>query len=657
LFGPLRGGRLFSALVAAWLVSFAAGPLAAADGSEPPTYLIGPGDVLSITVWRQPELSTAVIVRPDGRFSMPLVEEIFAAGKTPEDLADEIEATLSQYVQEPRVSVDVSGGVGDVSQQIRVIGEAAAPQALPYRSGMTVLDAIIASGGLSRQADGNAAVILRASDGLYETIPVRLADLVRDGVSSANQALVPGDIIVIPEGFFEGEWRATYGMSASQTFSDNIDQNPSGERDPGLVTRAGPQMSIRGNSARVTAAFSGNISAVQEFGGDNPGFSLDPRLSGTSTTELAPDLVFFDLSASVSRQLLDSRQSTSASGASTSNRDVVATMTASPYLVHRLGDFADAEWRYRFSPVLVSSSNESDAFDHEASFILDSGDDFSFFGWTWTNRAGQEIRTDDSDISSASTDFGVNYALWRNFSLLGSIGYEYRDGDDDNSDNFSNVTWRGGFAWEPNPDLSMRATYGLSDNDENLDASLNYQIGPKTGLRASYSEALESSQERAISNLNRLIFNPETGEFEDEETGEVFDPDDPFTFEDETVRTRTLRVGADHRAGRDTFRLTGLAGTSEGGSQGDEEFYEARLTWGRPLNQEITLTSSARYQRSDFEEDDRLDDTYTLNVGLGYRLSSDARASLNYSFQTRDSTEDDRSYYENAVTVGISLSF
>ncbi|MEQ9609349.1 MAG: polysaccharide export protein, partial [Kiloniellaceae bacterium] len=259
LCSPLRGGRLFSALLTAWLVSFAAGPLAAADGSEPPTYLIGPGDTLSITVWRQPELSTAVIVRPDGRFSMPLVEEIFAAGKTPEDLAGEIESKLSQYVQEPRVSVGVSGGVGDTSQQIRVIGEAAAPQALPYRSGMTILDAIIATGGLSRQAEGNAAVILRGSDGLYETIPVRLADLVREGDSSANEELVPGDIIVIPEGFFEGEWRATYGMSASQTFSDNIDQKPSGERDPVLVTRAAPRMSIWGNSAGVTAAFSGNI--------------------------------------------------------------------------------------------------------------------------------------------------------------------------------------------------------------------------------------------------------------------------------------------------------------------------------------------------------------------------------------------------------------
>src|SRR5690606_36226703 len=109
---------------------------------------------------------------------------------------------------------------------------------------------------------------------------------------------------------------------------------------------------IRGSSARVTAGFNGSLAGVHQLGGGDEGFSLDPSIAGSSTTEIAEDLLFFDLSASVSRQLLDSRESTSASGASTSNRDLVATVTASPYLVHRLGDFANAEWRYSFSPVV-----------------------------------------------------------------------------------------------------------------------------------------------------------------------------------------------------------------------------------------------------------------------------------------------------------------
>ncbi|GAB4234811.1 MAG: hypothetical protein Tsb0032_40250 [Kiloniellaceae bacterium] len=655
--GPLRILRFLPALIAAWLIATALSPVPPAAGAEPPTYLIGPGDTLEITVWRQSELSTAVTVRPDGRFSMPLVEDLFAAGKTPMDLADEIEERLSTYLQAPQVSVSVAGGLGDVSQQVRVIGEAAEPRALAYRSGLTVLDAVIAAGGLSRQADGNAAVILRRGEDGYTGMPVRLSDLVRSGDSSANVPLQPGDVIVIPEGFLDGEWHVTYGLTGSETLSDNIDQDPDGDREAGLVTRVGPRISIRGESARVTANATADVIAVHQVGGDDEGFSIDPRINGTSTTEVAPEVVFFDLSAAVSRQLLDSRQSSSASGASTTNRDLIATLSASPYVVHRLGDFADVEWRYRFNPVLVNTSNESDAYSHDGSLTLNSGEDFSMFGWTWSNRVGEEVRNNAADIRTASTDLGVSYALSQQFALIGGFGYEFRDGDSNADNNFDGITWRGGFAWEPSPDLELEATYGRRDDDDSLDASLRYQVGPKTSVRASYSEALETSQQRAISGLLRLTVDPDTGELIDEDTGQVFDPDDPFTFEDETTRTRTLRFGADHTSGRDTFRLSGFVGSSEGGSDGDEEFYQARLTWGRELRSDLSFSSSAAYQHSDFVDEDRIDDTYTLNLGLGYQLSSDARASMNYSFEARDSNVDDRSYFENAVTVGITLSF
>ncbi|MGF1630430.1 MAG: XrtA/PEP-CTERM system exopolysaccharide export protein [Kiloniellaceae bacterium] len=653
----LRSRPWFSVLLAGWLVAVVLGSASAATDPGPPTYLIGPGDVLEITVWRQAELTATVVVRPDGRISMPLVEDLLAAGKTPMDLADEVESRLLEYLQDPMVTVAVVAGLGDIGQQIRVVGEAAEPRTLAYRSGITLLDAVIAAGGLSRQADGNGTVIVRSTEGSYQRIPVRLADLIRDGDSSANVPLMPGDVIVIPEGFMQGEWRVTYSAVASETFSDNIDQDPDGDREPGLITRAGPRISIAGESARVTAAFNGDLSGVHQIGGNDEGFSVDPRIVGTSTTEVSPDLLFFDFRASISRQLLDSRQSTSASGASTSNRDFVATMTASPYLVHRLGDFADVEWRYSFSPVLVDSGSRSDVYSHDGLLAVRSGPDFSFFGWTWTNSVGEEVRSDDGDIATASTELGLSYQLWRGFTLLGGFGYEYRDGDEDSSDNFDGITWRGGFAWMPNPDLSLQASYGHRDNDESLDASLNYQIGPKTRLRASYSEALESSQQRAISNLGRLIVDPDTGEIIDPDTGEPFDGDDPFTFEDETTRTSTLRIGADHRSGSNTFRLSGLVGTSEGGTEGDEEFYEARATWARRLSSELSFTSAIAYEHSDFQEDNRTDDTYSLNLGLAYRLSSDAQAFMSYSFQSQDSTDDNQTFFENAVTLGISVSF
>ena len=636
------------------LLTLPAGDTAAA---EPPTYRIGAGDGLEIFVWRQPELSTAVTVRPDGRISIPLIEDLPAAGKTPMQLAEEIEGRLSQFLQDPLVTVSVGGGLGDPRQQIRVVGKGTEPQAVGYRSGMTALDAVIATGGLSRQAGGNDAVILRLGPDGRERIPLRLGDLVRDGDGSANVALQPGDIIIVPEGFFDGEWQVTYGANASVTVSDNIEQEPSGERDPGVVLRAGPNFSLRGQTARIVAGFNGSLAAVNQLGGDDAGFSVDPRLTGTSTTEIAEDRLFFDLRAAMSRQLLSSRQSTSGSGASTSDRDFVATLTASPYLVHRLGDFADAEWRYSFSPVIVDSDTTSDAYIHDGRLVIDSGPDFSFFGWSWVNSVGEQVRTDEADITTASTDFGVSYALWQGFALIGGLGYEYRDGDEDEDNNFDGVTWRTGFNWTPHSDLALQATYGRRDDDENFAGSLFYRLTPKTTVTASYAEALQTSQERAVANLGRLVLDPDTGELVDDATDQPFADDDPFTFDDETTRTKTLRLGADHRSGRDVIRISGLVGTSEGGSEGDEDFYQASATWGRPLNPVLGFTSSIGYEHSTFDVDDRQDDNYSLGLGLSYRLTSDARALVNYSFQVRDSSDSDESYYENAVTLGIAVTF
>lgn len=633
---------LLCVLLIGFLVVWNMSPASAAEPQEPPIYLIGPGDSLLITVWREADLSTAATVRPDGRISIPLVEDVMAAGKTPPDLADAIAERLSQYLQNPKVTVTVASGLGDLSQQIRIVGDTAQPSAIPYRSGMTLLDAVIATGGLSRQADGNGTVVVRQTDGLTREIPVRLADLVRQGDASANIALQPGDVIVIPEGFFEGEWSVESGVTVSQTISDNIDQDRDGERTVGFVTRAGPNVSISGNTARVVASLNADIAGVTQFGGDDEGFTVDPNIAGSSTAELSPDLLFFDLNASVRRQLLNSRDATSVSGASTENRDVVAAFTASPYVVHRLADFADVEWRYRVSPVLVDSSNNSNVLSQQGSVNLNSGDDFSFLNWTFSNNVGHELRSDDSDITTANTDLGVTYPLWRGFSLLGDIGYEYRDGDESDEFNFDGLTWRGGFRWNPNPDLNFQATYGRRDDDDNFDASLDYQVGPKTSVNATYAEALESSQGRAISGLSQPEINPDS---------------DPFTFEDETTRTRTLRLRAEHNSSQDTFGMSGLAGKSDGGSDGDEDFYGATITWKRAFSRELSLDTSASYDYSDFKEDDRRDDTYSVNLGLTYRLYSNAQAFASYGFEKRDSSRNDDSYYENAATVGLAISF
>lgn len=166
------------------------------------TYLIGPGDSVNVFVWRNPEVSGTFPVRPDGKMTMNLVEDMQASGKTPSQLARDIEKSLSKYIQEPIVTVIVGGGVGPFSQQIRVVGEAAKPQALNYRENMTLVDLMIAVGGLTDFAAGNRAYILRSEGGKQEKLGVRLESLMKDGDYSANVDLRPGDVLVIPESLF-----------------------------------------------------------------------------------------------------------------------------------------------------------------------------------------------------------------------------------------------------------------------------------------------------------------------------------------------------------------------------------------------------------------------------------------------------------------------
>ncbi len=164
-------------------------------------YMVGAGDTLNIIVWRNPELSMTVPVRPDGKISTPLVDELMAQGKTSIEIARDIENSLSKLVRDPVVTIIVTGFVGPYSEQIRVVGEAAKPQSLPYKQNMTVLDVMIAVGGLTDFADGNGASITRASDG-GKRYSVRLKDLIKRGDISANVGMRPGDILIIPQGWF-----------------------------------------------------------------------------------------------------------------------------------------------------------------------------------------------------------------------------------------------------------------------------------------------------------------------------------------------------------------------------------------------------------------------------------------------------------------------
>ncbi len=165
------------------------------------SYLVGAGDTLNVSVARNPELSMMVPVRPDGKISTPLIEDLHVQGKTPAQIGREIETRLSKYVRDPQVTVIVTSFVGGYGEQVRVIGEAVRPQALPFKQRMTLLDVMIAVGGLTDFAAGNRALILRTSEG-NKQYSVRVKDLVKNGDISANVEMRPGDVLIIPQSYF-----------------------------------------------------------------------------------------------------------------------------------------------------------------------------------------------------------------------------------------------------------------------------------------------------------------------------------------------------------------------------------------------------------------------------------------------------------------------
>lgn len=192
------------ALSVALLAGCASSTFPAAPASAPSddySYVIGAGDGLNIMVWRNPELSMSVPVRPDGKIAAPLVDEMVVQGKTSVQVAREVEKQLGKYVRDPVVTVIVTNFVGPYSEQIRVVGEAAKPQFLPFKQKMTVLDVMIAVGGLTDFAAGNSATILRTAEG-NKQYSVRLKDLLKRGDVSANVEMRPGDILIIPQSWF-----------------------------------------------------------------------------------------------------------------------------------------------------------------------------------------------------------------------------------------------------------------------------------------------------------------------------------------------------------------------------------------------------------------------------------------------------------------------
>lgn len=623
----------------------------------PSDYLIGPGDVIELLVLRNPELSGTFTVRPDGRVSTPLIEDLMIVGHTPTTLSRELEEKLSVYVQDPVVTVIVRSFFGDLRQQIRVVGAAQRPQAVAFRDRMSALDVMIAVGGLSNNADGNSAVLLRQEGEGRRQIPLRLDDLVDDGDASANIAMKPGDVIIIPEGFFSGDWRVTPTISFQETFSDNVDQDPDGDEESAFISTVSPGISFFANAARINWGFTGNVALRHQNGGDDEGFDADVELNSRGTVEVLEDFFFVDGNASVSQEVLTSEDSSSGSGDNNSNRETIQNYRLSPYVTNRLDDFARMETRYTLSQVFIDSDDASDTTTHEGEVSLNSGPDFTQFSWGLSLSASEATASDDDDVSRRDANFSLTYAVTREFFLIGSVGYQqFDDGDSDNDVN--DPTWRTAARWQPSSRTRVEVGYGQRDDEVSFDGSLRHNITPRSIISASYSEVLRTSQEALGRNFAVVAFDPETGQLVNSETGEVINSanDVPFDIDDETTRVQSFRLGLNGSRGRDNFGLNFRANIEDNDSDDDETEYGVTADWGRALNNRTRFNTSGEYEYNDLG--DSIENEYTFRAGLNYNVFTNVSANVNYTFRLRES--DERSsdeFTENTITVGLRASF
>ncbi len=455
-----------------------------------------------------------------------------------------------------------------------------------------------------------------------------------------------------------GNLTITPSLEFREAYSDNVDLDPAGAEVSALTSEVVPGVSIRSESARVTAALNASPILRHQTAGSDKGFSVAGDLAGRGTVEVAEDLFFVDAQASISQQVLSSR-----AAGSTANEETVQVYRLSPYLRSRFGGFADGEARYRLSQIFVGGQEDaganatSDSTTHSLNLSLDSGRDFTRFRWSWNAFASQENRTDDDDVSRAETDFELEYAFDRSISVIAGAGYQLFD-DGDSANEIDEPTWRVGFGWRPGPRTELRATYGQRDDSQSANVKFRYDISPRTSITASYAEILEKPQERLVRNVSFFELDPETDQFIDPQTGLPFDPNQsPFDIDNETTRTQTFRIGLNGTRGRTDFGLNAAIQNEKvepTGEQEDNITLGARFS--RRMNPHLTANLFAGYERSEFD-DGQVDNEYTATAGVNYEIYANLRAGLRYEFHLQESSVEASEFTENRVIASLRITF
>lgn len=453
-----------------------------------------------------------------------------------------------------------------------------------------------------------------------------------------------------------GDLTISLSTELRETFSDNIDLDPDGQDKSALTTELVPGVTIRSKSARVTAALDAFPILRHQTAGSDEGLTVAGDLSGLGTVEALEDLFFIDAQASISQQILSSRQA-----ASTSNQEVVQVYRVSPYLQNRFGGIAEGEARYRLSQVLIGGQEgpgaTSDSTTQSLNLSLDSGADFNRLRWSVNASGSFESRPDDDDVTRGEADIEAEYAFSRSISVLAAAGYQFLD-DSNAANDIEDPTWRVGFRWRPGPRTDLRASYGQRDDAQSARVEFRYNVTSRSSITASYAEVLETSQERLVRNVSVIELDAESDQFTDPQTGLPFDSNQsPFDIDNETTRIATFRLGLNGVRGRNTFGLNGTVQNEKVEPTGEEQdVISVGGRFARRMSPDLTLNLFAGYERSEFD-DGQEDDEYTATLGLDYELYKNLQANLLYGFRLQKSTVETSEFSENRLTVNLRMTF
>lgn len=663
-------------------------------------YRIEAYDELAVAVRGSPELSRSAVVRPDGFVSLPLAEDVRAAGLTPPELAAAIAERLSAFLIERQVSVEVvrSAGSdvpgasrsGNSQRDVQLLGGSQPVRAVPFKEGMRLIDVISAVGGVPPGGDASRAVLVREGPDGPGRVPLRLDDLIARGDTSANMAVEPGDTIVVPDGFFSGDWKRRFSASLWTAFTDNYRLRSAGDEDPALITGLTPALQIAGSSPRLTGALSASVTGeyVALTGSE---VRAIPNVAATSKTLLNRDTVYLDASALVSELQLNATNPTFDVTNST-DQALVQTYQLSPYSVSRLKDIGYLEARSVLAGTVVNGNGTGSAGarggERSASTDVSLSDSLTSGALLrlltspehrarlqWMGQAGgaQTTRFGAGDITQAGFSVQPEYAMshWLAASVSGGWGLL-----DDGGETLAGPEGLVGLRYEPSPAFSLHATGGWQLEHPAADVFIVYAPSPATSVVARYRDSVGVGQTVLLQTVSDLSFDSQTHQFVERGSSLPYSANlTGLTISNDLTRTQRADLDLSRKIMGEVFGMNAffvdqddVGGGQQSGSgsstASNQTSYGVAGQWTHPVNRETRLITTFSLAMVNDNSGDRQASsgsdwlrTLGVQVTAAHDLTDNVSGFIAYRFQRRFAEDKEDEYTENAVLIGFTRQF